>query len=121
MVHVRWAKFSLHVVVAPFCSGTYIAGGGGALGDGSSTSRTGLDIDGDERMQLARKLLLTTEWIVEAGQKHGQVWGDEGRGQVRVCSFLRHLRYPLWAFAWREGGRAVVYVCMKVYMYQVLY
>lgn len=30
-------------------------------------------LDEDERMQLARKLLLTTEWIVEAGQKHGQV------------------------------------------------
>ncbi|CAM9825662.1 unnamed protein product, partial [Ectocarpus sp. 13 AM-2016] len=50
--------------------------GGTAIGgvgtSSSSLPRSGLDIDGEERLQLARKLLLTTEWIVEAGQKHGQ-------------------------------------------------
>ncbi|CAB1117116.1 unnamed protein product [Ectocarpus sp. CCAP 1310/34] len=45
---------------------------GGVGTSSSSLPRSGLDIDGDERLQLARKLLLTTEWIVEAGQKHGQ-------------------------------------------------
>lgn len=30
-------------------------------------------LDEEERLQIARKLLLTTDWIVEAGQKHGQV------------------------------------------------
>lgn len=50
--------------------GTGAGAGAGAVGDASVAV-----LDEEEKLQLARKLLLTTEWIVEAGQKHGQVWG----------------------------------------------
>lgn len=48
-----------------------LQGGGSA----SYPPGEGALLDEEERTQLARKLLLTTEWIVEAGQKHGQVRG----------------------------------------------
>lgn len=40
-------------------------------------------------MQLARKLLLTTEWIVEAGQKHGEVRNLDGSLLLSlICFFI---------------------------------
>lgn len=72
--------------------------GGAAIGGAgtfsSSLPRSDLDIDGDERLQLARKLLLTTEWIVEAGQKHGQVKEDMTRQiSKHVSDFEKWLSY----------------------------
>ena len=52
-------------------------------------------LDEDERMQLARKLLLTTEWIVEAGQKHGEVRGVEPtRSSVSVSVSVSVFHLP---------------------------
>lgn len=93
---------SLNVVIARIYYGTDIAGDGDALRDGSSPRR-GLDIDGDERMQLARKLLLTTEWIVEAGQKHGQVWKNGKTKQGGGRDLVR------WLAGGRENGRIPLY------------
>lgn len=97
----QWESLSLNVFIARFCCGTGVTAGGNAPGDGSS-SRRGLDIDEGERMQLARKLLLTTEWIVEAGQKHGQVCatmrkgrgGGEGTVRQRAVVIRFTARYP---------------------------
>ncbi|CAM9686151.1 unnamed protein product, partial [Sphacelaria rigidula] len=50
------------------------AGGGGSSSSSSRLPGEPLSavLDQEERLQIARKLLLTTDWIVEAGQKHGQ-------------------------------------------------
>lgn len=66
-------------------------------------------------MQLARKLLLTTEWIVEAGQKHGQVSAKTLHhdifhrvGQAYDCLFMVHIA---------EGG--LVPIPFKVEQYLI--
>lgn len=85
-VFVRNWCYSAVLLVDDTAGGTAIGGIGTSS---SSLPRSGLDIDGDERLQLARKLLLTTEWIVEAGQKHGQVKEMTRHNCTHVSGFER--------------------------------